>query len=240
MLAALLPAVCPARRREPSPLSSQLASSACCPAQDQDRSTARRVLKALPSSLAGHLFASLLLPPSVNVSPLLPQVRGRQGPSRAWLLPWLRPSPAALHPCGCSLQGGLLLVRCARATACLLRSTKCRCGCGYSCGGLCPSAGQFRPADWRQIARSDTCGLTRSVSRSGSCSACADCSINFTQLTVYALGKRPVAIMVEKEFAEQCTRPLAWLLPPHSHLCAAGPLVGRATGSVARPGTVTV
>ena len=52
----------------------------------------------------------------------------------------------------------------------------------------------FWPADWRQFASSDTCVLTRNVTRSGSCSASADCSIKLTQLTVYALGKRPVAV----------------------------------------------
>lgn len=101
-----------------------------------------------------------------------------------------------------------------------------------------PKCRAFRPADWRQIVSFDTCVLTRNVTRSGSCSACADCSINFTQLTVYALGKRPVVAVGGKELAEQCKRPLAWLQPLHSRPCAAGPLVGRTTGSVVRPGTV--
>ena len=155
------------------------------------------LLKALPSSLAGHLFASLLIPPvrerpaSVSRSCLELSASGTVKSMVAAMAASISCRPAPLRVFA-ARRPAARPMRASRRVFAAVDKASVR--LWVFLRGNVPKCSAFRPAERRQIASSDTYVRIRRVTRSGSCSACADCSINFTQLTVYALGKRPVAV----------------------------------------------
>ena len=92
--------------------------------------------------------------------------------------------------------------------------------------GNVPECRATGPADWQQMVGTEAAVLSRNAPGSGSCLACADCLITFTQLTDCALVERPVAALGFAGLLGAVQDAARLVAATAYHMCAAGAHVG--------------